>query len=90
MRLKSLLVELLELLERHKITSWAVKIKQICDNAATDDDLVTEDLKKLFRGAGTLDDLVISHSNGHLIDQKEEKEVNRRLEYLIQEIKTFF
>ncbi|PIQ86753.1 MAG: hypothetical protein COV74_03535 [Candidatus Omnitrophica bacterium CG11_big_fil_rev_8_21_14_0_20_45_26] len=91
MKLERLLKQLYELLDKHGIDTWAVRIKQVRDRLGNcSDDSVVEDLKKFFQGAGTLDDLVILQSNGHRIEKKEEKKVNKYLEYLIQEIKNCF
>jgi len=79
-----LLRQLEDLMNSHRV-SFAVVIHQLITQLteATDAELsdpLLRDVRSLFGGIGSLNDVCISKLNGHLVDN--EREANRRLDEL--------
>ena len=73
--LEGSLKKLEELLRKHDVFFWVNKIK-----AARDE----EDLRRLFGGMGSLNDLIICKANGHQVE--DEEAANKELDCLTRQV----
>ena len=77
-RIEEALQELLLLLERVKEKQWSTEIRKMINKPNNDLHEMKKSLLTWFGGMGSLNDLIISNVNGHLIDSQDEDEVNSR------------
>lgn len=86
--LKSLISEIKDcsvLLKEHEVRFWYEKLH----NMSTKETLTLHDLKKIegwFGSMGSINDLYVSHLNGHKIEEQDEHKVNQKLSTILDRI----